>query len=128
MGDCKIFTENIEPSAMEQIKSLLSEDKLSKVAKSVLCPMCMPGASCVIGFTANLGDKVIPNLVGVDIGCGMRVDKFGERNNIDLEIFDKAVRLVVPAGNNVFGNSNWAVGCFLKNYIVIPACVTCHVL
>lgn len=34
-------------------------------------PDCHAGASCVIGFTADLGDKVIPNIVGVDIGCGM---------------------------------------------------------
>ena len=32
-----------------------------------------PGAGCVIGFTADLGDKVIPNVVGVDIGCGVLV-------------------------------------------------------
>lgn len=31
------------------------------------------GAGCVIGFTGNTGDKVIPDIVGVDIGCGMRV-------------------------------------------------------
>lgn len=106
LGDCKIFTENIEPSAMEQIKSLLSEDAF-KGCKVRIMPDVHAGASCVIGFTANLGDKVIPNLVGVDIGCGMRVDKFGEWYDIDLEIFDKVVRLVVPAGNNVFKNCRW---------------------
>lgn len=68
LGDCKIFTENIEPSAMEQIKSLLSEDAF-KGCKVRIMPDVHAGASCVIGFTANLGDKVIPNLVGVDRWC-----------------------------------------------------------
>ena len=113
LGDCKIFTENIEPSAMEQIKSLLGEDAF-KGCKVRIMPDVHAGASCVIGFTANLGDKVIPNLVGVDIGCGMRVYKFNKEVNIDLETFDKVVRLVVPAGNNVFKNSNWTIENFLK--------------
>lgn len=121
LGDCKIFTGNIEPSAMEQIKSLLSEDAF-KGCKVRIMPDVHAGASCVIGFTANLGDKVIPNLVGVDIGCGMRVDKFDEENNIDLEIFDKVVRLVVPAGSDVFKDSDLeiAVGNFLKELHCYP--------
>lgn len=113
LGDCKIFTENIEPSAMEQIKSLLSEDAF-KGCKVRIMPDVHAGASCVIGFTANLGDKVIPNLVGVDIGCGMRVVKFGYDVNIDLETFDKVVKLVVPAGSNVFKNGNSFVMSFIK--------------
>lgn len=113
LGDCKIFTENIEPSAMEQIKSLLSEDAF-KGCKVRIMPDVHAGASCVIGFTANLGDKVIPNLVGVDIGCGMRVIKFDCDVNIDLETFDKVVRLAVPAGNNVFKNGNLFVMSLLK--------------
>lgn len=113
LGDCKIFTENIEPSAMEQIKSLLSEEAF-KGCKVRIMPDVHAGASCVIGFTANLGDKVIPNLVGVDIGCGMHVIKFDCDTNIDLETFDKVVRLVVPAGNNVFKNSDWSVWSHLK--------------
>lgn len=113
LGDCKIFTGNIEPSAMEQIKSLLSEDAF-KGCKVRIMPDVHAGASCVIGFTANLGDKVIPNLVGVDIGCGMRVVKFGYDVNIDLETFDKVVKLVVPAGSNVFKNGNSFVMSFIK--------------
>lgn len=43
-----------------------------------IMPDVHAGAGCVIGFTGNLGDKVIPNIVGVDIGCGMRVLEFGK--------------------------------------------------
>lgn len=74
--DVKIFTDNIEENALEQIKHLLSIDVFSD-RKIRIMPDVHAGAGCVIGFTGDLGDKVIPNIVGVDIGCGMRVLKLG---------------------------------------------------
>lgn len=70
--DVKIFTDNIEESAMTQIMQLLSIDLFSE-KKIRIMPDVHAGAGCVIGFTGDLGEKVIPNIVGVDIGCGMRV-------------------------------------------------------
>lgn len=67
--DVKIFTDNIEENALEQIKELLSIDVFSD-KKIRIMPDVHAGAGCVIGFTGDLGDKVIPNIVGVDIGCG----------------------------------------------------------
>jgi len=75
--DVKIFTENIEESALEQIKELLSIDVFSD-KKIRIMPDVHAGAGCVIGFTGDLGDKVIPNIVGVDIGCGMRILNLGK--------------------------------------------------
>lgn len=63
----KIFTDNIEENAFEQIKTLLSIDVFSD-KKIRIMPDVHAGASCVIGFTGDIGDKVIPNIVGVDIG------------------------------------------------------------
>lgn len=68
------------------------------------------GAGCVIGFTANLGDKVIPNIVGVDIGCGMLTVELGYldddlvRHNItdiDYAKLDSVIREFVPCGRNI---------------------------
>ena len=56
------------------------------------------GAGCVIGFTGDLGDKVIPNIVGVDIGCGMRVLKLGKLADIDFHAFHEFIRANVPSG------------------------------
>ena len=67
--DVKIFTDNIENTALEQIQQLLSIDVFRK-SKIRIMPDVHAGAGCVIGFTGNLGDKVIPNIVGVDIGWG----------------------------------------------------------
>ena len=73
--DVRIFTDNIEETAVEQIRRLMSIDVFSG-CKIRIMPDVHAGAGCVIGFTGNLGDRVIPNIVGVDIGCGMLVQPF----------------------------------------------------
>jgi RNA-splicing ligase RtcB len=95
--DVKIFTDNIEDSALEQIKELLSIDVFSD-KKIRIMPDVHTGAGCVIGFTGNLGDKVIPNIVGVDIGCGIRVLKLGHIDNIDFHVFNEHIKANVPSG------------------------------
>lgn len=96
----KIFTDNIEDSALEQIKKLLSIDIFSD-KKIRIMPDVHAGAGCVIGFTGDLGDKVIPNIVGVDIGCGMRVLKLGTISDIDYHAFHEHIRSNVPSGKIV---------------------------
>ncbi|WP_347294105.1 RtcB family protein [uncultured Duncaniella sp.] len=95
--DVKIFTDNIEENALEQIKSLLSIDVFSN-KKIRIMPDVHAGAGCVIGFTGDLGDKVIPNIVGVDIGCGMRILKLGRIADIDFHAFHEHILTNVPSG------------------------------
>ena len=98
--DVKIFTDNIEENALEQIREMLSIDVFSdKKIRSM--PDVHAGAGCVIGFTGNLGDKVIPNIVGVDIGCGMRILKLGKLTDIDFHAFHEHIRANVPSGKIV---------------------------
>lgn len=99
MSDLKIFTDNIEETAIKQIDELLNQEPF-KDCKVRIMPDVHAGKGCVIGFTADLGDKVIPNLVGVDIGCGMLCVKLG-KCDIDLEKFDNVVRENVPSGRNI---------------------------
>lgn len=98
--DVKIFTDNIEENALEQIKELLSIDVFSD-KKIRIMPDVHAGAGCVIGFTGDLGDKVIPNIVGVDIGCGMRILKLGRLDDIDYHAFHEHIRGNVPSGKIV---------------------------
>lgn len=98
--DVKIFTDNIEENALEQIETLLSVDVFSD-KKIRIMPDVHAGAGCVIGFTGNLGDKVIPNIVGVDIGCGMRVLKLGHIGDIDFHGFHEFICANVPSGKIV---------------------------
>lgn len=99
MRDLKIFTKNIEDKAKEQIDLLLEQEPF-KNCKIRIMPDVHAGAGCVIGFTGNLGDKVIPNIVGVDIGCGMLCVELGDID-LDLKELDKTIREYIPNGMNV---------------------------
>lgn len=111
MKDLKIFTDNIEQEALDQINTLMEQPAFSD-CKVRIMPDVHAGAGCVIGFTADLGDKVIPNIVGVDIGCGMLTIKLGKTldigdeyvdcvTDVDFEKLDKAIREYIPSGRNI---------------------------
>lgn len=95
----KIFTKNIEEQAINQINELLKQETF-KNSKVRIMPDVHAGKGCVIGFTGNLGEKVIPNIVGVDIGCGMLCVELGNID-LDLERLDKIIREYVPSGRNI---------------------------
>jgi tRNA-splicing ligase RtcB (3'-phosphate/5'-hydroxy nucleic acid ligase) len=99
MKNLKIFTDNIEQKAIDQIDKLLEQEAF-KECKVRIMPDVHAGSGCVIGFTGNLGGKVIPNIVGVDIGCGMLTIELGNIE-LDLEKLDKVIREYVPSGFNV---------------------------
>ena len=95
----KIFTDNIEEEAVNQINKLLEQEAF-KNCKVRIMPDVHTGKGCVIGFTADLGDKVIPNIVGVDIGCGMLCVELG-KIDLDLELLDNIINKNIPAGRNI---------------------------
>lgn len=94
----KIFTDNAEETALSQIQQLCSQPFV-KDCKIRIMPDVHSGVGCVIGFTANLGEMVIPNIVGVDIGCGMLTVELGNID-IDFEKLDNTVIEYVPSGKN----------------------------
>ena len=97
--DLKIFTDNIKPEALEQINTLANLPAFEN-AKIRIMPDVHAGKGCVIGFTANLGNKVIPNIVGVDIGCGMYTVPLG-KIKIDYAKFDRGIRGLIPSGFDI---------------------------
>ena len=99
MKNLKIFTENIDDIALEQINELLEQEAF-KNSKVRIMPDVHAGKGCVIGFTGDLGDKVIPNIVGVDIGCGLYCANLG-KIDIDYEKLDKFINDNIPSGMNV---------------------------
>ncbi|MGN0695174.1 MAG: RtcB family protein [Oscillospiraceae bacterium] len=94
-----IYTDIIDDTAREQIE-LLCDQEFVKGCRIRIMPDVHAGAGCVIGFTADLGEMVIPNIVGVDIGCGMMTVELG-RLDIDLSELDDIIRNNVPSGKNV---------------------------
>lgn len=97
--DLKIFTKNIEKEAIRQIDLLIQQEPF-KDSKIRIMPDVHAGKGCVIGFTADLGNKVIPNIVGVDIGCGMLCVELG-KIELDLQRLDEVINNCIPAGRNI---------------------------
>lgn len=99
MSNLKIFTDNVEPEALNQIYTLIKQPAFSD-CKVRIMPDVHAGKGCVIGFTADLGDKVIPDIVGVDIGCGILCCEIG-KIDIDYAKLDSVIREYIPAGRTV---------------------------
>ena len=98
-NNCKVFTDNIDNETISQVISLLNQP-MSKNETIRIMPDTHAGAGCVIGTTMTISDKIIPNLVGVDIGCGMLAVKLREKE-IDLEKLDKIIREYIPSGFDI---------------------------
>jgi RNA-splicing ligase RtcB/predicted DNA-binding transcriptional regulator YafY len=95
----KVYTDKLEPEVISQVIELCNQE-FSKDSRIAIMPDTHAGKGCVIGFTADLGDKVIPNIVGVDIGCGMTTVELG-KIDIDLHQIDEVIRRWVPSGMSV---------------------------
>lgn len=92
----KVYTEVIEDVALEQIKTLCNQEFV-KDAKIRIMPDVHAGAGCTIGTTMTIRNAVVPNLVGVDIGCGMETIRI-KNKHIELEQLDKFIYEKIPSG------------------------------
>jgi RNA-splicing ligase RtcB len=94
-----IYTDYIEEEALRQIIELCNQETFTN-SKIRIMPDVHAGVGCTIGTTITIKDKVVPNLVGVDIGCGMEVAIIKEKN-VNLEKLDRIIHDFIPAGQNV---------------------------
>jgi RNA-splicing ligase RtcB len=108
-GGAKIFTNNIDEKVSNQINQML-ESPVAIGANMRIMPDVHFGAGCVIGTTMKIVDKVVPNFVGVDIGCGVLVQNIG-RTGIDLERLDKVVRKNIPSGFEIRSREHPLASC-----------------
>ena len=95
-NSAKVFTEVIEQDAVSQIIAFCSQP-MSADSQIRIMPDVHAGAGCTIGTTMTITDKVIPNLVGVDIGCGMETVRLKEKH-IELQKLDKLIYEKIPSG------------------------------
>ena len=101
-GNCntaKIFNDHLEEGAEEQIR-LLCDQAFAAGSQIRIMPDVHAGKGCTIGTTMTITDKVVPNLVGVDIGCGMETVRLAEET-LDLEALDQVIRQRIPAGFSI---------------------------
>ncbi|MDR3011974.1 MAG: RtcB family protein [Chitinispirillales bacterium] len=93
------YTHQLEPTAKEQIKNVCDRPEFAD-CKIRIMPDVHAGMGCTIGTTMTIKNKIVPGMVGVDIGCGMETVKLAERE-IDYKGLDKMVKQRIPAGRNV---------------------------
>lgn len=93
----KVFADTLDEKARGQLSRVCDAEHFSQCKIRVM-PDVHAGVGCVIGFTMALKDKVVPNMVGVDIGCGMYLCQLQEKE-IDYAMLDSVIRSKVPSGN-----------------------------
>ena len=96
MKQIKVYADIIEESALEQLKRISNHPAFLN-SKIRIMPDVHAGKGCVIGFTSTVQDKIIPNVVGVDIGCGMMGFNLGNRE-IDFKQLDRHIKQQIPSG------------------------------
>lgn len=102
-NEVKIFAETFEYEAYDQIKKLANFEPYQN-SKIRIMPDAHAGKGCTVGTTMTITDKVTPNLVGVDIGCGMLTVKLKD-NSVDFEKLDEVINTKVPSGFSVHQSS-----------------------
>ncbi len=99
----KCYTNTMEDGAREQIKTVCDTEAFAD-SKIRIMPDVHAGKGCTIGTTMTVTDKIVPAMVGVDIGCGMYTVSLG-KVDIDLEKFDEAAHFI-PCGRDVWEGRN----------------------
>ena len=102
-GTAKIFNDYVEETALAQVYAIM-EHPVSKDVKVRFMPDIHAGAGATIGTTMEMKDRVVPNMIGVDIGCGVAGIELANEE-IDFEKLDKVIRHNVPSGRNVRAKS-----------------------
>lgn len=92
----KVFTDEIEEYARAQIQ-LLCDNEAFEGCQIRIMPDVHPGKVGTIGFTSTVGDRVLPNVVGIDIGCGITTILLKQKK-IEFQKLDKVIRENVPSG------------------------------
>ena len=99
MEKLKIFAKTIEEEAMQQVRDMSRCEAYCENTIRIM-PDCHAGKGCTVGTVIAVSDRVVPNTVGVDIGCGMLVVKL-EEEHIDLQQLDQVINSRIPSGMNI---------------------------
>lgn len=121
MEQVKIFASIVDDTTKQQVEELAASEAYSGCTIRVM-PDCHAGKGCTIGSVIQFKDKVVPNTVCVDIGCGMLVCAL-DAKDIDLKKLDDVIHEFIPAGFNVHEEPirnfqmNFIASISHKNYI-----------
>ena len=98
-NEAKIFTDVADSASIAQVQQLCDQE-FAAGSRIRLMPDIHAGAGCTIGTTMTITDKVVPNLVGVDIGCGMETIRIREKR-LELQKLDRLIREKIPSGFSI---------------------------
>ena len=98
-NQAKIFTDVVDSASIAQVQELCNQEFTAQ-SRIRLMPDIHAGKGCTIGTTMTIADKVVPNLVGVDIGCGMETVRIRE-SRLELEKLDKLIYSRIPSGFSI---------------------------
>ena len=107
-NEAEVFTENIDKETISQVKVLLNQEFVKNSSVKIM-PDCHKGAGCVIGTTMTIKDKIVPNLVGVDIGCGVLCVELSDIK-LDLEKIDDFIKNKIPKKIEEFNRALGSLG------------------
>ena len=102
----RIYADIVEQDALNQILGMLNQP-FTEGSSVAIMPDVHSGKGCTIGTTMTIHDKIVPNLVGVDIGCGVLLTLIEEKGDIDeseLRKLDETIRDYIPSGFDVRDN------------------------
>ena len=97
--EAKIFTDDVEDYALAQVK-MICDNETADGSTVCMMPDIHPGNIAPIGLSMTVTDKVIPQLLGVDIGCGMTCVKLN-RSHAEFQKLDRVIRENIPSGFNI---------------------------
>ncbi|NLC44954.1 MAG: RtcB family protein [Clostridiales bacterium] len=92
----KVFTDVLDEMSKAQIVELCDQE-FTIGSRIRMMPDVHAGAGCTVGTTMTIKDKIVPNLVGVDIGCGMETIQIKE-THLELDKLDKLIYHKIPSG------------------------------
>ncbi len=95
-NQAKVFTDVVDPASIAQVIELCNQE-FTAGSRIRLMPDVHAGVGCTVGTTMTITDKVVPNLVGVDIGCGMETVRIRE-DHLELQKLDKLIYEKIPSG------------------------------
>ena len=98
-NEAKIFTDVVDNASVSQVIELCNQE-FAAGSRIRLMPDIHAGAGCTVGTTMTVRDKIVPNLVGVDIGCGMEVIRIREEY-IEPQKLDKLIYEKIPSGFSI---------------------------
>lgn len=98
-ASAKIFTDHVEDYAAAQIE-MLCNNEAARGSQIRIMPDVHPGKVGTIGLTMTVGESILPNLVGIDIGCGITLAKIKQKRT-EFQKLDTVIRENVPAGSSI---------------------------